>query len=98
MEAKTETDYNLKKYTYGSSGVCVEEYTNYPKPTTNSWPGTSIPSIRLFLSFMLIPIHSDNPGPRQIKQVVEILKAYGVIIYPTDTVYGLGCDIFNQKQ
>lgn len=46
---------------------------------------------------MLIPIHPDNPGPRQIKQVVEILKAGGVIIYPTDTVYGLGCDIFNQK-
>lgn len=46
---------------------------------------------------MLIRIHPDNPGERQISQVVEILKQGGLIIYPTDTVYGLGCDIFNQK-
>jgi tRNA threonylcarbamoyl adenosine modification protein (Sua5/YciO/YrdC/YwlC family) len=46
---------------------------------------------------MLIRIHPDNPAQRQIFQVVDILKDGGVIIYPTDTVYGLGCDIFNQK-
>lgn len=46
---------------------------------------------------MLIPIHPDNPGARQISQVVDILKKGGVIIYPTDTVYGLGCDIYNPK-
>lgn len=46
---------------------------------------------------MLIRIHPDNPGERQIRQVVDILKKGGVIIYPTDTVYGLGCDIFNTK-
>ncbi len=46
---------------------------------------------------MLIKLHPANPAPRQINQVVEILKSGGVIIYPTDTVYGLGCDIFNQK-
>ena len=46
---------------------------------------------------MLIPIHPDNPNPRQVSQVVEILKQGGVIIYPTDTVYGLGCDIYNPK-
>ena len=46
---------------------------------------------------MLISIHPDNPGERQISQVVEILRKGGVIIYPTDTVYGLGCDIFNTK-
>lgn len=46
---------------------------------------------------MLIKIHPDNPAPRQVNQVVEILKKGGVIIYPTDTVYGLGCDIFNNK-
>lgn len=46
---------------------------------------------------MLIRIYPDNPSPRQINQVVEILKNGGVIIYPTDTVYGLGCDIFNNK-
>ena len=46
---------------------------------------------------MLIRIHPDNPDPRQIKKVVEYLKDGGVIIYPTDTVYGLGCDVFNKK-
>jgi len=46
---------------------------------------------------MLIQIHPDNPQPRLIKQVVESLKKGGVIIYPTDTIYGLGCDIFQHK-
>ena len=46
---------------------------------------------------MLIQIHPDNPGARQVAQVVDILKTGGIIIYPTDTVYGLGCDIYNQK-
>jgi tRNA threonylcarbamoyl adenosine modification protein (Sua5/YciO/YrdC/YwlC family) len=46
---------------------------------------------------MLIHIHPDNPQPRLIKQVVEVLKSGGIIVYPTDTIYGLGCDIFQQK-
>ena len=46
---------------------------------------------------MLIRIHPDNPQPRLVKQVVEILKKGGVIVYPTDTIYGLGCDIFQHK-
>ena len=46
---------------------------------------------------MYLHIHSQNPQPRNINTVVEILKKGGVIIYPTDTIYGLGCDIFNQK-
>jgi tRNA threonylcarbamoyl adenosine modification protein (Sua5/YciO/YrdC/YwlC family) len=46
---------------------------------------------------MLIKIYPENPNPRQIQKVVEILEKGGVIIYPTDTVYGLGCDIFDQK-
>lgn len=46
---------------------------------------------------MLIRIHPENPAPRLITQVVEILHKGGVIIYPTDTVYGIGCDIYNQK-
>jgi tRNA threonylcarbamoyl adenosine modification protein (Sua5/YciO/YrdC/YwlC family) len=46
---------------------------------------------------MLLRIHPDNPPPRLIKQVVESLQQGGIIIYPTDTVYGLGCDILQQK-
>jgi tRNA threonylcarbamoyl adenosine modification protein (Sua5/YciO/YrdC/YwlC family) len=46
---------------------------------------------------MLIEIHPENPQPRLIKQVVECLKDGGVIIYPTDTIYGLGCDIMQHK-
>lgn len=46
---------------------------------------------------MLLTIHPDNPQPRLIKQVVDVLRDGGVIIYPTDTIYGLGCDIYNAK-
>jgi tRNA threonylcarbamoyl adenosine modification protein (Sua5/YciO/YrdC/YwlC family) len=46
---------------------------------------------------MLLQIHPDNPGERQIRAAVDILKRGGVIIYPTDTVYGLGCDITKSK-
>jgi tRNA threonylcarbamoyl adenosine modification protein (Sua5/YciO/YrdC/YwlC family) len=46
---------------------------------------------------MLIHIHPDNPQDRLIKQVVECLKDGGIIIYPTDTIYGLGCDIAQPK-
>ena len=46
---------------------------------------------------MLLQIHQDNPQPRAIKQTVDCLKSGGVIIYPTDTIYGLGCDIFQPK-
>lgn len=46
---------------------------------------------------MLIHIHPDNPQPRNIKTVADTLRDGGVIIYPTDTIYGLGCDIYNAK-
>ncbi|HYH55002.1 MAG TPA: L-threonylcarbamoyladenylate synthase, partial [Anseongella sp.] len=46
---------------------------------------------------MLLKIHPDNPPARHIQTVVDCLKKGGVIIYPTDTVYGLGCDITHQK-
>jgi tRNA threonylcarbamoyl adenosine modification protein (Sua5/YciO/YrdC/YwlC family) len=45
----------------------------------------------------LIEINPYNPQPRLISQVVATLKRGGVICYPTDTMYGVGCDIFNQK-
>ena len=44
-----------------------------------------------------LKIYEDNPNEAAIKKVVEVLKNGGVIIYPTDTVYGLGCDITNTK-
>ncbi|WP_159023985.1 L-threonylcarbamoyladenylate synthase [Formosa sp. L2A11] len=44
-----------------------------------------------------IKIYEENPNPKEIKKVVEVLKRGGLIIYPTDTVYGLGCDITNNK-
>ncbi|MFA6058761.1 MAG: L-threonylcarbamoyladenylate synthase [Taibaiella sp.] len=46
---------------------------------------------------MLIHLHPDNPQPRNIKTVVDCLRSGGVIIYPTDTIYGIGCDIYNQQ-
>ncbi|MBK8953789.1 MAG: threonylcarbamoyl-AMP synthase [Chitinophagaceae bacterium] len=46
---------------------------------------------------MLLHIHPDNPQPRLIKQVADCLQDGGIIIYPTDTVYGLGCDIMQPK-
>lgn len=46
---------------------------------------------------MILNIHPDNPEPRKIQQVIEVLKNDGVIIYPTDTIYGLGCDINSHK-
>lgn len=45
----------------------------------------------------LIKLFESNPDPRKIDQIVAILRNGGVIIYPTDTVYGMGCDIFNGK-
>ncbi len=45
----------------------------------------------------LIKIYEENPNPKEIDKVVEVLKKGGLVIYPTDTVYGLGCDITNTK-
>ncbi|WP_430426424.1 L-threonylcarbamoyladenylate synthase [Maribacter litoralis] len=44
-----------------------------------------------------IRIYEENPNPKEIKRVVEVLRKGGLVIYPTDTVYGLGCDITNTK-
>lgn len=46
---------------------------------------------------MLLEINPINPPDRKINQVVELLRDGGVIAYPTDTIYGIGCDIMNKK-
>jgi len=46
---------------------------------------------------MLLTIHPDNPDARKIAQVVDCLKQGGIIVYPTDTVYSMGCDMLNSK-
>lgn len=46
---------------------------------------------------MLLEVNPDNIKPRQIAQIVEILRGGGVIAYPTDTTYGIGCSIMNKK-
>jgi len=46
---------------------------------------------------MLLRIYPENPNSKEIKKVVDCLKNGGVIIYPTDTVYGMGCDVNNKK-
>ncbi|MDO6743655.1 threonylcarbamoyl-AMP synthase [Tenacibaculum soleae] len=45
----------------------------------------------------LIKLYNDNPNAKEIAKIVKILQNGGLIIYPTDTVYGLGCDITNTK-
>lgn len=45
----------------------------------------------------LIRIYEENPNPRAVERVVNVLKSGGLVIYPTDTVYGLGCDITNSR-
>ncbi|UCG63756.1 MAG: threonylcarbamoyl-AMP synthase [Deltaproteobacteria bacterium] len=46
---------------------------------------------------MLLSINPDNPQKRLISKVVEVLDQGGLIIYPTDTFYGIGCDVFNKR-
>ena len=45
----------------------------------------------------MLSINPDNPQQRLIRRVSEILEAGGLIVYPTDTFYGIGCDLFNKK-
>jgi tRNA A37 threonylcarbamoyladenosine synthetase subunit TsaC/SUA5/YrdC len=46
---------------------------------------------------MLLKIYPENPSLHSIRRVVEVLEEGGIIIYPTDTVYGMGCDIMNSR-
>jgi tRNA threonylcarbamoyl adenosine modification protein (Sua5/YciO/YrdC/YwlC family) len=45
----------------------------------------------------LLKIHPQNPEGRKIAHVVDVLKKGGIVIYPTDTIYGIGCDLMNRK-
>lgn len=45
----------------------------------------------------LLKIHPINPEQRKILKVVEVLKSGGLVVYPTDTIYGIGCDLMNRK-
>lgn len=46
---------------------------------------------------MLVKIYPDNPNAKEIKKIADILRNGGLVIYPTDTIYGIGCDINNSK-
>jgi len=45
----------------------------------------------------LIKLYEENPSEKEIKRIAKVLKDGGLVIYPTDNVYGLGCDINNTK-
>tara|TARA_B100001750_G_scaffold231123_1_gene228861 strand:- start:702200 stop:702859 length:660 start_codon:yes stop_codon:yes gene_type:complete len=57
--------------------------------------GGRIPSSRPMAEF--IRIYEENPNPKEVNKVVQALRKGGLVIYPTDTVYGLGCDITNSR-
>ena len=46
---------------------------------------------------MLIKIYPENPNPREIDKVIDVLRDGGLVIYPTDTVYAIGCDALNVR-
>ncbi|MDL5046765.1 L-threonylcarbamoyladenylate synthase [Oscillatoria amoena NRMC-F 0135] len=45
----------------------------------------------------LLSIHPQNPEARKIKRVADVLRSGGIVIYPTDTIYGIGCDLLNRR-
>ena len=57
----------------------------------------SMHAIRITQKSMILHLHPKDPQPRLVRKVVDCLRDGGVIIYPTDTVYGFGCDIFQPR-
>lgn len=53
--------------------------------------------LSLYLQAMLIKLYNENPNPREIEKVVSVLRDGGIVIYPTDTLYGMGCDALNVR-
>lgn len=56
-----------------------------------------MPFLIVYVMAMFLKIYPENPNPRDLNTIVSILRDGGVIIYPTDTVYGIGCDITKPK-
>jgi tRNA threonylcarbamoyl adenosine modification protein (Sua5/YciO/YrdC/YwlC family) len=52
---------------------------------------------RKTVSLMIIKLYDENPNPREINQVVSVLRDGGIVIYPTDTLYGMGCNALNVR-
>lgn len=55
------------------------------------------PKLSLYLRAMLLKLYNENPNPREIEKVVSVLRDGGIVIYPTDTLYGIGCDALNVR-
>lgn len=51
----------------------------------------------VYLHVMLLKLYNENPNPREIEKVVSTLRDGGIVIYPTDTLYGMGCDALNVR-
>jgi tRNA threonylcarbamoyl adenosine modification protein (Sua5/YciO/YrdC/YwlC family) len=54
-------------------------------------------NIKIMIMSVLIKLFEQNPNPKEVKKVVDILRNGGLVIYPSDTVYALGCDITNNR-
>ncbi|HRY99225.1 MAG TPA: Sua5/YciO/YrdC/YwlC family protein, partial [Bacteroidales bacterium] len=46
---------------------------------------------------LLLRVYEDSPSPKHIKRIAEVLRDGGIVIYPTDTIYAIGCDLLNLK-
>jgi|LakMenEpi03Aug12_release.lakeMendotaPanAssembly.Ray.scaffolds.fasta_scaffold145142_3 tRNA threonylcarbamoyl adenosine modification protein (Sua5/YciO/YrdC/YwlC family) len=74
---------------------CANNFLNLGLQTSED--GTRPSSFFKVTLRMLLHVHPENPNPRHIKTIIDCLLSGGIIIYPTDTIYGLGCDIFQPK-